>query len=285
MRTVLTVAALVLALPGCGGNGDGGGGEGGGGDATRVVASFYPLAFLADEVGGPRITVDNLTPPGVEPHDLELAPQDVARIRGADVVLYLGGGFQPAVADAAGGAEGRALDLLAELGVPADGDVHVWLDPARYADVVRLVATELTGDEGSARLTLHRLDELDGIYELGLESCERREIIVSHAAYGFLADAYGREEIALARSPDAEAAPRDLERIAQLVRDRGVTTVFVEPLASPEEAETIARETGAEVAVLDPLEGLTEEQLAAGEDYFSVMLANLEALRAALDCE
>jgi len=277
---LLLASAAVLFAAGCGGESDGDAADG---ESLEVVASFYPLAYAAERTA-PEAEVDNVTPPGVEPHDLELAPQDVARIRSADVVLYLGGGFQPAVEDAAGGAEGRALDLLAELGVPAGGDVHVWLDPARYADGVRRVATELTGDEGAAQLTLHRLDELDGIYELGLETCERREIVVGHAAYGFLADAYGLEEIALARAPDAEAAPRDLERIAQLVRDRGITTVFVEPLASPEEAETIARETGAEVAVLDPLEGLTEEQLAAGEDYFSVMLANLEALRAALGC-
>ncbi|HET9545250.1 MAG TPA: metal ABC transporter substrate-binding protein [Gaiellaceae bacterium] len=278
---MILILLLVLSATGCGGEDDGDAADG---DSLEVVASFYPLAYAAERTA-PEAEVLNVTPPGVEPHDLELAPQDVARIRGADVVLYLGGGFQPAIEDAAGGAEGRAVDLLEELGLPADGDVHVWLDPARYADVVRRVATELTGDEGSARLTLHRLDELDGIYELGLETCERREIVVSHAAYGFLADAYGLEEIPLARVPDAEATPRDLERIAQLVRDRGVTTVFVEPLASSEEAETIARETGAEVAVLDPLEGLTEEQLAAGEDYFSVMLANLEALQAALDCE
>ena len=278
---MILILLLVLSATGCGGEDDGDAADG---DSLEVVASFYPLAYAAERTA-PEAEVVNVTPPGVEPHDLELAPQDVARIRGADVVLYLGGGFQPAIEDAAGGAEGRAVDLMAELGLPADGDVHVWLDPARYADVVRRVATELTGDEGSARLTLHRLDELDGIYELGLETCERREIVVSHAAYGFLADAYGLEEIPLARVPDAEATPRDLERIAQVVRDRGITTVFVEPLASSEEAETIARETGAEVAVLDPLEGLTEEQLAAGEDYFSVMLANLEALQAALDCE
>lgn len=278
---MILILLLVLSATGCGGEDDGDAADG---DSLEVVASFYPLAYAAERTA-PEAEVLNVTPPGVEPHDLELAPQDVARIRGADVVLYLGGGFQPAIEDAAGGAEGRAVDLLEELGLPADGDVHVWLDPARYADVVRRVATELTGDEGSARLTLHRLDELDGIYELGLETCERREIVVSHAAYGFLADAYGLEEIPLARVPDAEATPRDLERIAQVVRDRGITTVFVEPLASSEEAETIARETGAEVAVLDPLEGLTEEQLAAGEDYFSVMLANLEALQAALDCE
>ena len=276
---VLIGAGLLVALAaGCGGE-DAAGEDG---ERLEVVASFYPLAFAAERTA-PNADVENLTPPGVEPHDLELAPRDVARVRGADVVLYLGGGFQPAIEDAVEGAEGTALDLLAELGTLRD-DVHVWLDPERYGEIVRRIARELTGDERSARLLLHRLDELDGIYELGLERCERREIVVSHAAYGFLAEAYGLEEIPLAQTPDAEATPGDLERITRLVRDRGITTIFVEPLASPEEAETIARETGAEVAVLDPVEGLTEEQEAAGEDYFSVMLANLEALRAALEC-
>ena len=281
MRTILIKAGLVLAtltLAGCAGDDAAGEDD----DRLEVVASFYPLAFAAERTA-PDVDVENLTPPGVEPHDLELAPRDVARIRGADVVLYLGGGFQPAIEDAAEGAEGTAVDLLAELGTLRD-DVHVWLDPERYGEIVRAVARELTGDERSARLLLHRLDELDGIYELGLERCERREIVVSHAAYAFLAEAYGLEEIPLARVPDAEATPRDLERIAGLVRERGITTIFVEPLASSEEAETIARETGAEVAVLDPVEGLTEEQEEAGEDYFSIMLANLEALRPALDC-
>ena len=281
MRTILIGGCALLAtLASAGCAGEDRGAEGG--ERTEVVASFYPLALAAERTA-PDADVENLTPPGVEPHDLELAPRDVARVRSADVVLYLGRGFQPAIEAAAEGADGTALDLLAELGIEGD-DVHVWLDPVGYGDVVRRVARELTGDERSAGLMLHRLDELDGIYQLGLERCERREIVVSHAAYGFLAEAYGLEEIPIARSPGAEATPRDLERIAQLIREHGITTVFVEPLAPPEEAETLARETGAEVAVLDPLEGLTEEQVADGDDYFSVMLANLDALRAALEC-
>jgi zinc transport system substrate-binding protein len=246
-----------------------------------VVASFYPLAFAAEQVGGPDVAVENLTPPGVEPHDLELPPRDVARLGSADLVLYLGGGFQPGVEDAVAQSGAEALDLLPE----GAEDPHVWLDPTRFADLAVRVSEALTGSGAAAAVLAHRLEDLDAQYRAGLADCERRELVVSHAAFGYLADAYGLEQIPLAGlSPEAEATPRDLARAAELVEERGATTVFVEPLAPPDEAEALARETGAQVATLDPIEGLTEEEAAAGEDYFSLMAQNLETLREALGC-
>jgi zinc transport system substrate-binding protein len=109
--------------------------------------------------------------------------------------------------------------------------------------------------------------------------------VTSHAAFGYLADRYGLEQIPIAGlSPEAEPPPRELERVARLVRDRGITTVFYETLVSPDVAETVAREAGAETAVLNPLEGLTEDEQGAGDDYFNVMRTNLETLVVALGC-
>jgi zinc transport system substrate-binding protein len=280
MRTILIPAAVAwLALAGCGGGGDGA--PNGGDSGTRVVASFYPLAFLAQEVGGAGVQVEDLTPPGVEPHDLELPPRDVAALGDADLVLYLGGGFQPGVEDAVAQSGAEALDLL-----PAGAeDPHVWLDPMQFADLGVEVSKALTGSGGAAAVLAHRLEDLDAQYRAGLAECERREIVVSHAAFGYLADAYGLEQIPLAGlSPEAEATPRELADAADLVQERGITTIFVEPLAPPNEAETLARETGARVATLDPIEGLTDDETAAGEDYFTRMRANLETLREALGC-
>jgi zinc transport system substrate-binding protein len=286
MRIVLTAAttavtvALALAAGSCGGGDDVGAAPEGGRD---VVASFYPLAFAAKSVGGDAVSVHDLTPPGAEPHDLELSVRDLARVRSADTVLYLGRGFQPAVEEAAVEAEGETLDVLALLGVGGD-DPHVWLDPELYARVARAVAGSL-GDEDAARPLVARLERLDRELARGLADCERREIVASHAAFGHLAAAYDLEQIAIAGlSPEAQPTPGDLERISRLVRERGVTTVFVEPLAPRAEAETIARETGVEVATLDPIEGLSRERLDRGDDYFSVMRANLAALRQGLGC-
>ena len=280
-RTVLIYAAALLTAAalaaGCGG-------EAGANDGEReVVAGFYPLAFAAETIGGVGVEVTNVTPAGAEPHDVELSVRDVERIRAADLVLYAGGEFQPALTEAAGDAEGTAVDVLDGLEL-REGDPHVWLDPLRFSEVVERIGAEL-GARSAARRLVSDLVELDADYRAGLADCDRRDLVTGHDAFGYLAERYGLEAIPIAGlSPEAEPSPRDLEEIADLVRQRGVTTIFVETLLSPEVAETVAREAGAETAVLDPLEGLAEEDLDRGEDYLSVMRTNLAALREGLGC-
>lgn len=249
-------------------------------DQPSVVASFYPLAWAAEQVAGDSSReVVNLTPPGAEPHDLELSPRDVETIRDAELVVYVGGGFQPTIEDAVDSREGRSLDLLRE-----GEDPHVWLDPVRFAEAVERIA-EALGNRAAAGPTVRALERLDDDYRNGLADCDRRLLITTHASFGRLAARYGLSEIPLAgRSPEAEPSPRDLERIVEEVRASGATTVFAEPLVSSRVAETVAREAGVEIATLDPVEGLSEERLGAGEDYLSVMRGNLGALRKALGC-
>lgn len=271
---MLRLALLVFAIAaaGCGGEDAGGG--------RTVVAAFYPLAWAAEEVAGDDFTVVNLTPPGAEPHDLELTARDVERVRDAEVVLYLGQGFMPALEDALEG-HPRALDLLPE---ERRRDPHVWLDPMRLAAIAETIAAEL-GDPEAASDLVARLEKLDLELERGLASCERHEIVTSHAAFGYLAAAYGLRQIALTGiSPEGEPSPRALEELVEEVEEVDATTVFFETLVSPRLAETVAREAGAETAALDPLEGLTEDEAEAGADYLSAMRANLSTLRTALGC-
>jgi zinc transport system substrate-binding protein len=274
--------ACGLALAACGKSVEGG--STGSGKET-VVAAFYPLAFAASEIGGGSVDVKNLTPPGAEPHDLEVSPQDVAEVRDADLVLLLGDGFQPQLEDAAGNADNVALLLdTPGLEVHSSEDPHVWLDPVRYARVVEQIG-QLLGKEAAAKELEKRLADLDTEYRVGLAHCARHEIVTSHEAFAYLAERYGLEQIAISGlSPEAEPEPGKLQDVVDLVRERGVTTVYFETLVSPRIAETVARETGAKTAVLDPIEGLTEEEASKGEDYFSLMRANLSSLRAGLGC-
>ncbi len=281
MRIVLTlICAGVLA--GCGGDS--------GAEGRAVVAAFYPLALATEQVGGDEIDVRNLTPPGVEPHDLELSGSDVRAIADADLVLYLGGGFQPALEDAIDSTSANAVDLLDAVETKEDNeeehgvDPHVWLDPIRYAAIAERIGEELDRRPQADRFAAS-LRALDRDFRRGLSDCERDEIVTSHAAFGYLADRYGLRQVAITGvSPEAEPTPRELEDVVRQVRAVGATTVFFETLVSSRLAETVAREVGAETAVLDPIEGLADEDVAAGEDYFSVMRENLAALRKALGC-
>jgi zinc transport system substrate-binding protein len=300
MRTILilgltSVAALV---PAC--NGQAAADQTG---RVSVVASFYPLSFAAKRIGGDCVRVTDLTPPGVEPHDLELTPDAVESIATADVVLYLGSGFQPAVEDAVGDAEGHAVDLLSVVStVPAKGeqaaegldvDPHVWLDPSRFADIVSATAGALEGAEipdscGVAAAAEHLrsdLATLDNDFRAKLSACQHDVIVTTHAAFGYLADAYGLHQEAISGlAPDVEPSPKRLAELVSLVEREDVTTIFTEELVSPDVAETLAAEAGVKTKVLFTIEGLTQDEAAAGEDYLSLMRKDLDALHAALHC-
>ena len=308
------VTAALLLLAGCGSD-DGGGASGAAGDRLDVVAVFYPLEWAASRIGGERIEVSSLTAPGAEPHDLELTPQDVAGIAAADLLVYLGG-FQSAVDEAAGtqagdhawdAAEAADLSLSAEEHGHEEGegehgeeehadgeesaDPHFWLDPTRLADVGDALAEQLaeidpdgaeTFEQNAAALRAD-LEALDAEMSEGLTGCAVDTLVTSHDAFGYLADRYGFEVVGVTGlSPSTEPSADQLAEIADLVTERGVTTVYTETLVDPSVAETVADEAGVRTAVLDPLEGLTDES--AGDDYLAVMQANLATLREGQAC-
>jgi zinc transport system substrate-binding protein len=315
---LLPFAALVatsLALAGCGSDDGTADAADSQADTWDVVAAFYPLQFVAERVGGDVVTVTNLTKPGAEPHDLELAPQDLGTLTDADLAIYLPE-FQPAVDEAiATASDIEVLDVsesadLSLTYVPGEAeeehaeeeegeahsdepltDPHFWLDPMRLADVADDVALELSMLDPVAETTFQQnaaalrkeLEALDRSFAKGLASCENRLLVTSHTAFGYLADAYDLEQVGLTGlTPETEPNPQDLAEITDIVRDNDVQTVFSETLVSPEVAETVASATGAATAVLDPLEGLSETS--AGEDYLQVMDANLQTLRTGLPC-
>jgi zinc transport system substrate-binding protein len=280
MKTILVFClGIALLSAGCGNNSSSSSAE------KNVVAAFYPLAFAAERIGGHGVEVTNLTPPGVEPHDLEAKPSDVQKIDSADLVLLLGHGFQPQFEDAAGHSD-KVLLLLDTPGLHRfdNGDPHVWLDPARFALIVERVGNALHEPKTTERLVAD-LRKLDDVYRMGLAHCARNEIVTSHEAFAYLAQRYGLQQVGITGlSPEAEPTPRDLQHVVDVVRRTHATTVFFETLLSPRIADTVASETHTKTAVLNPIEGLTPAQAARGEDYFSLMRANLSALRKALGC-
>ena len=277
-------------------------------DATQVLAAAYPLQFLAERVGGDAVTVTSLAPAGAEPHDLELSPAQVSSMSKADLVVYLSG-FQAAVDTAVAEVKPAAVDVAESAHLResehedehegeteeehADHehgafDPHFWLDPLRMADAADAVATALaeadpenadtfTANAAQLRTELEALDES---YRTGLATCEITTIVVSHEAYGYLADSYGLTQVGIAGiDPEGEPSPARLREIEAVIAESGVTTIFTESLINPRVAEVLASDLGITTAVLNPVESVGE-----GQDYVSEMESNLAALRTALNC-
>jgi len=307
--TRLLAASLLAAAPilaGCGGS------DGAAGTGPRVVASFYPLEYVAERVAGDSAEVLGLTTPGGEPHDLELTVRQTAEVAEADVLVHLRD-FQPAVDEAVdqAGAE-HVVDAaeVAELVSPeeldehtedehteddghdhGDVDPHFWTDPNRMASVAVTVKRALVAADPDNAGVYERnlselkndLDDLDAELERGLADCARTTVVVSHDAFGYFGARYGLDMHAInGLSPEAEPSPAHLRELADLIEEEGITTVFSETLASPEMAESLASDLGLDTAVLDPVEGLTDAT--AEEDYLSLMRANLAAVQKANDC-
>ena len=306
-RCLVLILGLCVALAGCGSARSAGADDTaeatGRAQQLRIATAFYPLSFLAQRLAGDQAAVDDLTAAGAEPHDLELTPRQVAGLGEADLVLHLAG-FQPSV-DKAVQQQARdvAFDVSAvtplepgyvplEGGVPEPAerglDPHVWLAPLRYAAIADAVAdrmAEIRPEQSAqfrARATRLRgeLADLDEQFRSGLTGCDRRQIVTSHNAFGYLASAYGLEQVPIAGFvPDAEPSPHRLAEVAAYAEAHGVTTVFFEELVDPAVAEVLAREVGAERAALSPLEVAPESG-----DYFTHMRDNLTALRKGLGC-
>ncbi len=297
-RRLLTATTAVLLLAGCGTNGAAADGR------LQVVAGFYPLEWATARVGGDRVDVTSLTPPGAEAHDLELAPRDVGQIVDADLLVHLEG-FQPAVDEAAANEAadhswdaGTAAHLIPAAEADGHGDEHdgsldphFWLDPTRLADVGDALADQLAERDPDSATTYERnaaglradLEALDGEIEDALADCRVDTLVTSHEAFGYLGDRYGLEVVGISGiSPSQEPDPAALAQIADLVAERGVTTVYTETLVDPAVAETVADESGVATAVLDPLEGLTDAS--SGEDYLAVMRANAATLSDGQSC-
>ncbi|MFD8205393.1 metal ABC transporter substrate-binding protein [Streptomyces sp. NPDC059695] len=303
------VALGIVSLSACSGTSDAA--DKGSDGKLDVVASFYPMQFLAEQIGGGHVSVDTLTKPGVEPHDLELKPKQIGELGEADVILYLKG-IQPAVDEAIAQAgvkhtvDAGTLTKLEEHGAEvghdhageeaghdhaseAGADPHVWLDPVKYAEVAQGVGSALQkADPDHAAdyrkntdALVKKLGDLNTEFETGLKNTATKTFITTHSAFGYLAERYGLEQEGITGiDPESEPSPARIKELQDIAEKDKVSTVFFETLASDKTAKTLAKDTGLKTDVLDPLEGITDQS--KGDDYLAVMRSNLAALKTAL---
>lgn len=309
-----SVALVLVALAGCGGDDSSSPNPSVDAAALTVAVAFYPVEEMVRGVGGDAVRIVDLTPPGGEPHDLELTPQKVADLEDADVVFYIGRGFQPSVEKAVAALPDSVvkvdlLDTVTMLPVTpqlagtegqVDGEVlegntdpHIWVDPANMIVMTRVIETTLAAAAPSDAAEFlsnaseyeSKLTVLDAEFSSRLTTCESRTIVTSHRAFEYLAHHYDLKQIPIAGiSPDEEPDPKSLGAVAAAAKADGVTTVFFEEQVPKDLSETVAREIGATTDALDPIETITQDRLDAGTTYISIQEANLASLVTALRC-
>jgi zinc transport system substrate-binding protein len=309
----------------------------------NVEVSFYPMYEFTKNVAGDLANVHTLVPAGMEPHDWEPTPQDIASIEKADVLVYNGAGMESwidQVMDSLSNSKliqveaSHGIDLLEgseedehdhEHGDTTDThdhadeatteehdhdhdaeaeeghthnhdhgglDPHVWLSPALAVKEVRNIEAGLAQAapehaeqfKQNADAYITKLEALDQDFKAAVADSKRKDFITQHAAFGYLAQEYGLQQVPIAGlSPEQEPSAAQMASVIDFAKEHQVKTIFFETLVSSKVSETIANEVGAKTAVLNPIEGLTEEEIAAGMDYIGVMRQNLEALKLALN--
>ncbi|MCI6574192.1 MAG: metal ABC transporter substrate-binding protein [Actinomycetaceae bacterium] len=288
-------------------------------DKISVSASFYPVAWLAEQIGTDAVTVSSVTPANVEPHEFELSPADISNLSKSQLIVYVKG-FQPSLDDAVATVSGpTVIDLSPNVSLEksqtagdthedehADEhegehaedahehgemglDPHFWLDPVRMKAAASALTDALSkahADKAEVfKANLSALDAklttLDSDFSSGLKQCKLHDVVTSHAAFSYLTERYGLNQYAISGvDPEAEPSPSDLANVKKVVSSNGTTTIFTEELVSPKTAQAVAQETGAKTAVLSPIESKPESG-----DYISAMQNNLKELRSALQCQ
>ncbi|MDF2724093.1 MAG: zinc transporter substrate-binding protein [Paenibacillus sp.] len=310
-KSLFLSIGLVVLLAGCS---DGDNANAGDSAKLNVVTTFYPMYEFSRQVGGEHANVIALIPPGAEPHDWEPSAKDMAKLKKADIFVYNGvveGWVADALSSAANdkrivveASKGIALmeglpeeeeEGEKEHGHKHEGpilDPHVWLDPVlAQREVASIEAAFEQADPGNkdvykknADAYIAKLKELDATYKAGLKDVKRKEFVTQHAAFGYLAKEYGLTQVPIAGlSPEQEPSPDKLADIITFARKNQVKTIFFETLVEPKVAKVVANEIGAKTDVLNPLEGLTNEDRKKNLDYIGIMINNLEALKKALN--
>lgn len=275
--------------------------------SLTVYTSFYSLYDFTSKIGGDKINVINLIPPGTEPHHWEPTPKDIVSLENADIFIYNGAGMESWIDDILNSLSNKSLItleaskdvvLLENTHNHEDNsheeslyDPHVWLDPQNtklQMKAIKDILIENDPDNKEYYLEnyyyyANKIDELDMSYKEAIDTFTQKDIIVSHSAFSYLCNAYGLNQVAIeGLNGDTEPSPGKMGEIVDYANANNVKVIFFAESVTNKVANTIANEVGAKVEVLNPLEVYTQDEIDAGADYFTIMESNLEKLKIAL---
>lgn len=266
-------------------------------DKPQIYCSFYGIYDFVSEIGGDKIDVYNIVPTGTEPHDWEPSTRNMAELSNADIIFYNGLGMETWI-DKVEASVGENVEFVELSDGIADedssNDPHIWLAPKNAEKMCEAIKNKLCDIdpenssyyESSYSNIQTEMEELDSEYIKALAPYKGGKIVVAHEAYSYLCDEYGLQQTAIeGLSAESEPSPSKMQELVNYIKDNNIKYVFYEELVSPKVAQSLADEAGAELLELNPIEGLTDEQIKNGDNYISIMRSNLENLKTALGAE
>jgi zinc transport system substrate-binding protein len=306
-RCPISLLCATSLLVACGGSGSNSPNEAS--SKITVAASFYPITEIVQRVGGDDVELLALTAPGVEPHDSELSAKQLEDLTKADIVFYIGGGFQPDLEKAIDSLPDSVstVDLLKSVEVidteesgendhsHSDADPHIWLDPANMAEMAITVAAEISKVEAIASTTAlterlntyaNELNEVGTLMDTTFESCERKELVSAHDAFTYFTKRANLVAVPISGvDPENEPSAKELEATAKIAKDKNVTTVFFEEILPKAFADTVAKAIGASIDSINAVETISQSDLDVGVTYSSIMKSNITKISTALGCK
>ena len=250
----------------------------------QIYTSVYPIYDFTKKIGGEKIAVYNMTKAGAEPHDFEITSKDMANLSKADLFIYNGGGMEhwvDAVKDVLQNI--KYIDASSNINNQNNLDPHFWLSPKNakiQMENIKNGLIEIDSEsknyyESNYNLYANRLDELDNKIKISLSNIKNRNLVLTHPAFGHFCKEYSLNQIAIARD---EADPKAMAEIITFIKNNDIKAIFYEEFSSSKLVDSIAKETQIKILTLNPIESLSEENIEAGEDYFSIMEKNLISL-------
>ena len=272
----------------------------------KISTSFYPLEFLAKEIGKDLVQVNNITPAGVEPHEYEPTQQQIIEISQSDILLTNGAGLESWTNKLA--QSNTVPKIVLELSKSFElsqieekrkkvQDPHVWLSPKNYIKMAKIVSSTLQQGQTISNQTIiqsntnsliQKLEALDTNYKTKLSSlnCKNTKFVTNHNAFNYLAKDYRLESLSISGlSPEAEPTTKELADLATTIKANNIRYVLTETIASPKLAQTLSKEVGITTLEMNPLEGLSQKEIDEGKNYINTMESNLQNLALALECK
>ena len=258
----------------------------------RIVATFYPLYDFALNVAGDHANVTVLVPETLDIHEFDPTPGDVLRVAEADVLVYNGVGLEPwvqsliravgrpslTVVDASEGVSFLQVAPQFQRG-NRTVDPHIWLDPVDAETQVMNIARGLArADPANAEVYVAgadayvaRLESLNAEIRANTTETKTRLFVTFHESFAYFAARYGLTQVPIQGPFQEEPTPSDIQRIVEKIRQNHLRYVGYESLENPAVPESIATQTEATLVLMDPIEGLTSADRAAGLDYIALM--------------